>query len=152
MKHISKTNIALALILFSLLIILSRIQAYDGLLGVDTVTYAIMGNELLEGRALYSDLWDHKPPAIHLTFAAAQAMVGFGSQSFFLKCGSSNSYIVWRIQCRLRRRQGADNGTVGRGYLGCYFKANLSWNGFPKHRRVYQCLCDLDICLVLASR
>jgi 4-amino-4-deoxy-L-arabinose transferase-like glycosyltransferase len=84
MQHIPKKNIALALIFFSVLIILSRIQAYDGLLGVDTVTYAIMGNELLEGRALYSDLWDHKPPAIHLTFAAAQAMVGFGSQSFFL--------------------------------------------------------------------
>ncbi len=90
MTQISKAKIVLALTLFAVLIILTRIQAYDGLLGLDTVTYAIIGNELLEGRSLYSDLWDHKPPAVHLTFAASQALLGYGPQSiFFLSVAAS---------------------------------------------------------------
>jgi len=44
----------------------------------DITTYAVIGNELLEGRELYSDLWDHKPPGIHWTYAIAIAVVGFG--------------------------------------------------------------------------
>lgn len=42
----------------------------------DITTYAVIGRELLAGRALYSDLWDHKPPAVHLGFAAIQWALG----------------------------------------------------------------------------
>jgi 4-amino-4-deoxy-L-arabinose transferase-like glycosyltransferase len=84
MKFNMKINTVFALVMFSIIIILSRLQTYDGLLGLDTVTYSVIANELLEGRSLYTDLWDHKPPAIHLTFAAVQALVGQGPQSFFL--------------------------------------------------------------------
>jgi hypothetical protein len=32
---------------------------------------------MLAGRHLYSDLWDHKPPAIHITFAAGELVAGY---------------------------------------------------------------------------
>ncbi|HXL72296.1 MAG TPA: hypothetical protein VN963_01615, partial [bacterium] len=48
-------------------------------------TYAVIGHELLKGRSLYSDLWDHKPPAIHITFSIAEKIVGYGqSEIYFL--------------------------------------------------------------------
>lgn len=44
----------------------------------DISAYAVIGRELLDGRPLYGDLWDHKPPGIHLIFAGATAVVGPG--------------------------------------------------------------------------
>jgi hypothetical protein len=56
----------------------------------DISTYAVIGRELLAGRPLYSDLWDHKPPAIHVLFAAATAVVGPGVPAVLLvNCGLS---------------------------------------------------------------
>ena len=42
----------------------------------DVTTYAVIGRGILEGRSLYSDLWDHKPPGIHVTYAAAIGLLG----------------------------------------------------------------------------
>lgn len=50
----------------------------------DISAYAVVGRELLEGRRLYSDLWDHKPPGIHLIFAGATALVGPGVSAVYL--------------------------------------------------------------------
>jgi hypothetical protein len=50
----------------------------------DQAVYAVIGHELLNGRPLYADLWDHKPPAIHATFALAELFVGFGPQQLYL--------------------------------------------------------------------
>jgi Dolichyl-phosphate-mannose-protein mannosyltransferase len=51
---------------------------------VDPAVYAVIGHELLNGRRLYADLWDHKPPAIHVTFALGELVVGFGPQQLYL--------------------------------------------------------------------
>ncbi len=66
------------------LIVLERGHTYSEPLERDITTYGVIGEELLKGRALYSDLWDHKPPAIHFTFAAAEALVGEGPLAVFL--------------------------------------------------------------------
>jgi hypothetical protein len=50
----------------------------------DISAYAVVGRELLEGRRLYSDLWDHKPPGIHLIFAGATALAGPGVSAVYL--------------------------------------------------------------------
>lgn len=50
----------------------------------DISAYAVTGRELLTGRTLYSDVWDHKPPGIHLIFAGATALVGPGVSAVFL--------------------------------------------------------------------
>jgi len=47
-------------------------------------TYAVIGHELLMGRALYSDLWDHKPPAVHALFAVGAAVAGYGPEAVLL--------------------------------------------------------------------
>src|SRR5271157_4684588 len=50
----------------------------------DQAVWAVIGHELLQGRRLYADLWDHKPPAIHATFALAELVAGFGPQQIYL--------------------------------------------------------------------
>jgi hypothetical protein len=48
------------------------------------MTYSVMGHELLAGRALYSDQWDQKPPAIYITYAFAEILTGYGLHTIFL--------------------------------------------------------------------
>jgi hypothetical protein len=50
----------------------------------DQGIYAVIGHELLNGRQLYADLWDHKPPAIHVTFALAELVAGYGPQQLYV--------------------------------------------------------------------
>jgi len=66
------------------IIIVQRLLTYNEPLERDITSYAVTGNELLHGRCLYSDLWDHKPPAIHAAYAAATVLVGYGPQCVFL--------------------------------------------------------------------
>jgi 4-amino-4-deoxy-L-arabinose transferase-like glycosyltransferase len=61
-----------------------RLHTYDEPLERDLTTYAVIAHEMLNGKNLYSDLWDHKPPAIHVTYAAAQLIAGYGRNSIFL--------------------------------------------------------------------
>lgn len=68
----------------SAVIILERIHTFDEPLERDITTYALVGDGLLHGRALYSDLWDHKPPLLYLIFAAAESLVGYGPSAPFL--------------------------------------------------------------------
>ena len=39
---------------------------------------AVIAHELLKGRFLYSDLWDHKPPAIYMIYSFAEKLFGYG--------------------------------------------------------------------------
>ena len=48
------------LIALALYLILIRSLTYDEPLHPDRGTFAVIGHELLKGRNLYSDLWDHK--------------------------------------------------------------------------------------------
>ena len=65
-------------------IFLLRLHTYDEPLERDLTTYAVIAHEMLNGKNLYSDLWDHKPPAIHVTYAAAEWVAGYGRNSIFL--------------------------------------------------------------------
>src|SRR5580692_7464397 len=68
----------------SLLIGLERFHTYREPLERDISTYAVVAQGLLSGRSLYSDLWDHKPPAIHFIYAMAEAVGGYGAFSIYL--------------------------------------------------------------------
>jgi hypothetical protein len=63
---------------------LERLHTYHEPLERDITTYAVTAHELLGGRKLYTDLWDHKPPAIHATYAFSEVLAGYGPASIFL--------------------------------------------------------------------
>src|SRR2546421_10024444 len=66
------------------LIFCSRLPTYHEPLQRDLTTYAVIAHEMLAGKSLYQHLWDHKPPAIHVTYAAAEMIAGYGRDSIFL--------------------------------------------------------------------
>jgi hypothetical protein len=70
--------------ILALMIILMRGHTYREPLERDLTTYSVIGNEFLAGRGLYSDLWDHKPPAIYVTYATAIFIFGYGRLAIFV--------------------------------------------------------------------
>ncbi len=62
----------------SLCIVIMRLHTYNEPFERDITSHAVIAHELLSGRQLYSDLWDSKPPAIFVTYAAADVLVGYG--------------------------------------------------------------------------
>ena len=89
----SRVTVWGSLILFSVIILCLRIHTYHEPLERDLATYSVMAREMHHGRLLYSDLWDHKPPAIHLTYFLAQSIAGFGSGSVYL-LGASAAIVT----------------------------------------------------------
>ncbi len=65
-------------------IALARLHTYDEPVERDLATYAVVANELLNGQRLYSEIWDNRTPAIHLSYALAQLLVGNGQAQFYL--------------------------------------------------------------------
>ena len=80
----SKATAALVLIMLGTILVAARLHTYDEPLQTDITGAAVIGHELLAGRALYADMWDHKPPALHLTHAVAIALAGYGPGAVFL--------------------------------------------------------------------
>ena len=68
----------------ALLIALARLHTYHEPLERDITSAAVIGRELLDGRSLYADMWDHKPPAIYVTHALAILLVGQGPGAIYL--------------------------------------------------------------------
>ncbi len=66
------------------LISVTRLHTYNEPLDRDITCYAVIGHEILAGRPLYSELWDHKPPAIHVTYALADLLWGYGPRTIYL--------------------------------------------------------------------
>ena len=80
----SRLITATVVALLTVIILVTRFHTYGEPLERDLATYAVIAHELRGGRALYSDLWDHKPPAIHVAYWAAEAVAGFGPGSVYL--------------------------------------------------------------------
>ncbi len=70
--------------LLALLILGTRWHTRLEPLDRDISAYAVIGREMLNGRPLYSDLWDHKPPGIHLIFAGATVASSPGTPAVLL--------------------------------------------------------------------
>src|SRR3989449_573322 len=77
-------RVILTLVALAALIAVARLNTYHEPLERDITGAAVIGHELLAGRALYADMWDHKPPALHATHAAAILMAGYGPSAIYL--------------------------------------------------------------------
>jgi len=73
----------LVLVILSSFIAIMRLYTYDEPVERDIGNHAVIAHEILQGRKLYSDLWDSKPPAIFVTYAIADVLVGYGPSSVY---------------------------------------------------------------------
>jgi 4-amino-4-deoxy-L-arabinose transferase-like glycosyltransferase len=118
-KNPMKINrlVLVALSGFFALIFLLRLHTYNEPLERDLTTYAVIAHEMLEGKALYSEMWDHKPPAIHVTYAAAELIAGYGRNSIFLM--NIAAALVTLVACYVA------GSAAGGGPLGGLIAAGL---------------------------
>lgn len=82
----------------------------------DISTYAVIGREMLTGRALYADLWDHKPPGIYLIFAGATALIGPGVPAVLLVNLVFSIAVMGGLMVAGRRIAGPP-GAIAAGFL-----------------------------------
>jgi len=83
-SSLPRTLVPILLAVICGVIALGRLHTYDEPIDRDIATYAVIGGEMLHGRALYSDLWDSKPPALYAAFAAAQLVARDPTAAIFL--------------------------------------------------------------------
>lgn len=97
----AKTNFmtlpAVLLIVFSTLIIVDRLAVPQMPFGPDAGAYAVIGHELLQGQMLYTDIWDHKPPVIFMTYAAAELLFGYSSGTIVLLNLFANLLVLYGL-------------------------------------------------------
>jgi len=75
--------VAVCLIALALVIVAERSHTADEPFERDIASHAVIAHEMLAGRSLYSDLWDSKPPAVWITYGAAELIFGYGPQQVF---------------------------------------------------------------------
>ncbi|CAN5361404.1 hypothetical protein BH10ACI2_BH10ACI2_06190 [soil metagenome] len=51
---------------------------------VDPGSYAVVAHELLNGESLYTDIWDHKPPAAFVAYGAAEVVFGYTPETLVI--------------------------------------------------------------------
>ena len=78
--------------------------------GVDQGIFSTSAHQLLKGKELYTEIWDFKPPGIHLTYALA-FLVG-GEKVLAIRATDFVSYLIsllllWKIAHRFSRVVGA---------------------------------------------
>jgi hypothetical protein len=98
---------ACVLLILGLALTWERVHAYGEPQQPAVTTAALIGHGLLQGRSLYSDLWDAHPPALYLSYAFAETLGGYGPYSLFFL----NLLIAWAI-------------------LGALFAIGFSYGGF----------------------
>ncbi len=89
---------------------LARLHTYNEPLDMDGSTYAVIARELLSGKDLYTDLWDHKPPAIYATYVAGQLIAGCGPAHVYLLGLSVAFLTMLGIYLAAARAAGAGAG------------------------------------------
>lgn len=72
------------LLILATAIVCERLFVPQMPLSPDSTAYAIIGHELLNGKTLYTDIWDHKPPVIYIVYAAAEILLGYSPQTIVL--------------------------------------------------------------------
>lgn len=116
----------------------------------DISTYAVIGREMLAGRQLYADLWDHKPPGVHLIFAAATAVVGAGVPAVLL-VNVVVSVAILGVLMLTGRRIAGDGGGIVAGLLWVFVGLDLGLQANQPNVELPMNLCTALVLLVFLA-
>ncbi len=69
------------LLVCAAIITVDRVAVPQVAFNVDSASYAVVSHEMLQGKSLYTDIWDHKPPAVFVAYGAAELLLGYSPQT-----------------------------------------------------------------------
>jgi Dolichyl-phosphate-mannose-protein mannosyltransferase len=104
--------------------------AYDDPAGADQSLNAAVGHEILNGRRLYADVWDQKPPLVYVAYAASELLVGYGRQQFFLLNLAGWTVTLAGLYLSARLMAGPLAG-IGAGLLWAFLVVQDEWYAQP---------------------
>jgi len=82
-RSASKRFVLLFLLGLSCFIFVARLHTYNEPVEHDITTAAVIANEMRAGRHYYSEVWENKPPAVHIANVIAQDLFGYGRGSIY---------------------------------------------------------------------
>lgn len=94
---ISTCFAVVVMVIFSALIAVDRIYGPAVPINVDPASYAVVAHELMDGKQLYTDIWDHKPPAPFITYALAEIAFGYSPQTLQVLSYVVCLMVLWGI-------------------------------------------------------
>ncbi len=118
----------------------------------DEATYCVVAREMLQGRVLYRDVVDHKPPLIYVTYAATETLGGREHGMFLLHL--LTILVVWATALVLGRIAGRTTGPPDQGGDDVPFAASLLFVIFTTTLLDFDALaanCELYMLLPLTA-
>lgn len=79
----TKRFTVLFLLGLSLFIAFARFHTYSEPVEHDITTASVIANEMRNGRRYYSEVWENKPPAVHIANLIAQVLFGYNRASIY---------------------------------------------------------------------
>ncbi|MEE9542224.1 MAG: glycosyltransferase family 39 protein, partial [Thermodesulfobacteriota bacterium] len=74
----------LILIILAIVVIILRFHSLGEPLERDITGYSYLAQELLSGKTLYTELWDHHPPGIYWVYMVANTILGYNPAAVFI--------------------------------------------------------------------
>jgi 4-amino-4-deoxy-L-arabinose transferase-like glycosyltransferase len=109
MNQEDKKTSGLYLLLFLVLGVLLRLLSFsDSLIDHDESTYAVIANNLLQGKHFFADVWDTKPIGIFLVFAGIIKIAGQSVEALRLAAALAIGLTAWFLY-RTGRKLGKSN-------------------------------------------
>jgi 4-amino-4-deoxy-L-arabinose transferase-like glycosyltransferase len=108
-----RTILGAALAVVTVAALVLRIPSIAEPLGIDQGLFASAARAMSRGLVLYRDVWDHKPPAIYLTYLAAFRLFGWSAASIGwidVLAATATAALIFAV---VRRHRDALAGAVG---------------------------------------
>jgi len=127
---------------------LLRLPALAEPLGIDQGIFATAGSALTRGLVLYRDVWDQKPPGIHLTYAAAIAAVGPRPEVAFWLDFLAAAATCALLSAVAARQGGKTTGLAAAALYACLMAPLVAYdNGGFLERAVPECFIAVLVSL-----
>jgi hypothetical protein len=119
---------ALGVLLVSSLLV--RVQFYLEPPGRDQSLFLAEATRLLQGRHLYLEVWEHKPPGVVFAYTVALALLGRAYDSIQILdwlCAWMTGFGIWALARRFTRSHGC---ALAAGLLYTLMQAGVAFGGF----------------------
>lgn len=137
----------------SALIAIDRTYAPKVPINVDPASYAVISHELLDGKQLYTDIWDHKPPAPFVTFAIAEIALGYSPQTLYVLNLIVSLVVLWGIFLAARYGPGGQTAGVIAAFFWAMASGSFGLEGRdPNTEPFINAFVVFAFCLIVANR
>ena len=133
------------LLIFSALVAFDRMQGPTVPINVDPAFYAVASHELLDGKQLYTDIWDHKPPAPFVTYALAEIAFGYSPQTLLVLNFAVCLFVLWIIFFAAKHGPGGNAAGLIAAFLWAIASGSFGLEGRDPNTELF-----IDACIVTA--